>query len=315
MTNEITTINSNSSIASLPLSREEMAMYVTYLDDSMSKYINVIQKQINEQNALLINALNKVVESCISKFDNVNTILENVSGQNTNVSEAIRESTADLKNVLSSSVSEAIKVAVSSGSTARNGFLPVKTSKFSNTLSYQQTAEWIQSVWAACDEIGKATNRSKTNVISEVYKQMRKSGVDVDDLYAQWRETDIGKYKVSKINMCTADSLRPQVDAAIKVLKKTYHVKSKNVPMSIKINKCPLEIRNLIFDYSKKKAVNMLWASRILYKKLGETTNSNMTEDAKEYAKSIGYASCGVGYYISTKKELVSILRQIVKED
>ena len=126
--------------------------------------------------------------------------------------------------------------------------------RFTNSLSEEESIKWINDVWRTCGLIGKRIGKDKKTVLFDVNKIIKDNGVDIYALYTSYKAKNPTR---SMISMCGhSDYFRPLVEAelkkmCVKYFPEKYTLKDMTQSTSGKIStaitmKCPEEIRSII---------------------------------------------------------------------
>ena len=194
--------------------------------------------------------------------------------------------------------------------------------RFTNSLSEEESIKWINDVWRTCRLIGKRIGKDKKTVLFDVNKIIKDNGVDIYALYTSYKAKNPTR---SMISMCGhSDYFRPLVEAelkkmCVKYFPEKYTLKDMTQSTSGKIStaitmKCPEEIRSIISRYAKKNRMTESEALAKLYSDFKLKTGLNMGEEKRKYSASINAVKCGTGYYIAHNQKYFDIFKGIAGE-
>lgn len=295
-----------------PLTREEMATYVDYLNTNTATTAKMIKEYCDSQTEAFVSALSNLKDTYNKKIDKLCDQIEllvNAQNNNSGYIESLRKSLFVIGKDIAKSAAT----------------LPLADQKkeinpkLVNSLSNEESSTWINDAWKSCSIIGKRCGKTKLQVLREVYGILRKSGEDIDKMMEEYKGSFYGK--PSLINMIGhSDYYRPIVEKHIKELHVKYYPEKyefKNTSYSCpsqEVMGCPQNIKSLLVSYAKKNNVSEHAARNIVYKKLKDTADIDFNAERSTFAKNIGYKRCSSGYFVSKVPALLTIMKKIVEE-
>lgn len=313
-----------------PLTREELAMYFTYVVNGAKDFITAVDKRFD----VMEKTLGTVTTGLVAATSGINTITDhftsfvNTAAVNSTVN---KETLSTVATALTSSADWAnklegalLKLAESNMRTAQN----VKQSShkenplFVNTISEFETKSWLNKVWRSAEIISHRTGTDSTSALKEVYAVLRRNGVKLSTLYKEYRTSNPGKAMVNML--AESDILRGKTEDAIKELHKKYYpekytveniVAEKPVYKSQQLISTPAQVKELINTVANRESVHYVVAARNVYKEIEDRANVNLKELATGYAKKMHCSKCSKAYYIGQDEKLMDVLRQIAAGD
>lgn len=277
-----------------PVTKEELALYATYLNASLNDYLQAYEERSAEENRILLSAVSQLNDTYAQKFDALLSVVQNLA-------DAIKGSSV---------LAEPVKAA------------PARTTNpaFINTMDEAATRVWLNKVWKSCEIIGKRCDKTKMQILLAVYKAIRDQGVDLYKYHKEWKQTEAGRLKQSQINMCASDHFRPMVESCLKDMYIKYYPEKYTINeisgfanKSTELINCPESVHALIRKYAKKHNITESAAFSKAYRTLASNSGVKLKEMSKQYAQSVGYKNCCVGYMISKTDVLMAELKRIVE--
>lgn len=276
---------------SLPLTREEMAVYFTCLTQTVKTFADVLQERQDRQNEQMKSILEAQQELQKEFFNRTDRLLaENAKSQRDYFNSA-------LETLKTASVRE----------TPRN---PV----FRNSLDKDRTKEWVRDAYYHVTALASPMKKCKSRVLGYIYGAMFDDKSDLDKLFEEYKSFSP---KTAKINMISeSDELRGKFDRIVSGLEKTYlNPPSKEADVlrfkSVEIRRVPDEIyeaaKPVLYNYKTD-----ILALRAIYKKMESLTGIDLDEMSARYAASIGYKGCNKGYMISHSEPMMRLFRAAV---
>lgn len=268
---------------SAPLSREELALYFTYFVNGAKDFIISIDKRLD--------AMERGFEVI------------------TNVLTSSAEQSTKLENAFCNALSTPVSVV--------NNRNAVTTS---NVTSDPEVNAWLRKVWKSAAIISKKANGDSRTVLKEIYKTLRKDGVDLDSMYTEYYESHPGKAKINMI----ADSkiLRGKTEEIIKSLHKKYYpekytveniVSPKPTYKSQELLSTPENVRSYIQAVADREGIVYTTAASKVYKEIEKRCGENLKELSKELARSYGCSNCSKAYLIAHDETLMVIIKAIAE--
>ena len=291
----------------IPLTREEMAVYVNYMDDNFKKCMIDLNTKIASQNELIVKLVEKFIQLNNQNTDKITKAL----AQN-----SLGSSTTDL-HYISDSVNSLCQ-AVSG--LRLNNTTPVSIAENNinfNTMDVSDIQKWISNVWKSCEVIGKYTNETKIQVLKKMYSSMRTKGVDLSSLYKDYKATCPAK--LAKINMCAkSDYLRKVAEDCIKEMYDNVKFKKEAEENSVTVSKALYKNSSAVDEicrkYAKNNAISEQSAKIMLAMRLKKISGVNIKEERAKFASKHGVKTCSFGTYVENNPELFKMLKKISKE-
>lgn len=314
MNNNNTTAVTNASTSSLPLTREEMATYMSYLTETTEA-----------QNNAFVEALSNLKDTYNKKID---TLCDTIKDSITLLVKAQTDNSAGIE-----SLRKSLFVIGKSFSSINNTATDVKSvrqvnPKLVNTASVTDVKEWIGKAWDSCEIIGNKCGKTKLRVLRDVYAHLREIDGEFDEVYNEYKNGNVFN-KPSIINMIGySDHYRPLVEeyikqlyyqccpvkTAVNITLQADNVKTKKKSKSLALRCIPGDVEDIISDYAKKRGISNRGASNILVSKLSKSCGLNFYKAKEDFLKNIGYKNCGSTYFISQVPALLAMFKSIAEE-
>lgn len=267
---------------SIPLSREELALYFTYFINGAKDFITSIDKRLD--------AMERGFEVI------------------TNVLTSSAEQSIKLENALCNALSTPVSV--------------VNNRNATNTCvtSDPEVNAWLRKVWKFAAIISKKANGDSRTVLREIYKILRKDGVDLDSMYTEYSESHPRKAKINMI--AESKMLRGKTDEIIKSLHKKYYpekytveniVSPKPIYKSQELLSTPENVRSCIQAVADREGLVYTTAASRVYKEIEKRCGENLKELSKELARSYGCSNCSKAYLIAQDETLMVIIKAIAE--
>lgn len=267
---------------STPLSREELALYFTYFVNGAKDFITSIDKRLDAMER---------------GFEVITNILTSSAEQSTK-----------LENALCNALRTPISV--------------VNNSNATNTCvtSDPEVNVWLRKVWKSAAIISKKVNGDSRVVLREIYKILRKDGVDLDSMYTEYSESHPGKAKINMI--AESKMLRGKTEEIIKSLHKKYYpekytveniVSPKPIYKSQELLSTPENVRSCIQAVADREGIVYTTAASRVYKEIEKRCGENLKELANELARSYGCSNCSKAYLIAQDETLMVIIKAIAE--
>lgn len=306
MNNNNTTAVTNASTSSLPLTREEMATYMSYLT-----------KTTEAQNNAFVEALSNLKDTYNKKID---TLCDTIKDSITLLVKAQTDNSAGIE-----SLRKSLFVIGKSFSSINNTTADVKSvrhvnPKLVNTASVTDVKEWIGKAWDSCEIIGNKCGKTKLRVLRDVYAHLREIDGEFDEVYKEYKDSNAFN-KPSIINMIGySDHYRPLTEEYIKQLYKQCLPKKSRVRktnrdfQSMDVRYTPDTIKEIVSKYAKRHGVSEHSATTTLFKKLRKSCGINFKKAKEDYMEKLGYCQCGSGYFVSKTPALMEMLKVLAEE-
>lgn len=268
---------------STPLSREELALYFTYFVNGAKDFITSIDKRLD--------AMERGFEVI------------------TNVLTSSAEQSTKLENALCNALRTPVSVV--------NNRNAVTTT---NVTSSPEVAIWLRKVWKSAAIISKKANGDSRVVLREIYKILRKDGVDLDSMYTEYSESHPGKAKINMI--AESKMLRGKTEEIIKSLHRKYYpekytveniVSPKPIYKSQELLSTPENVRSYIQAVADREGIVYTTAASKVYKEIEKRCGENLKELSKELARSYGCSNCSKAYLIAHNETLMVIIKAIAE--
>lgn len=267
---------------STPLSREELALYFTYFVNGAKDFITSIDKRLDAMER---------------GFEVITNILTSSAEQSTK-----------LENALCNALRTPISV--------------VNNSNATNTCvtSDPEVNVWLRKVWKSAAIISKKVNGDSRVVLREIYKILRKDGVDLDSMCTEYSESHPGKAKINMI--AESKMLRGKTEEIIKSLHKKYYpekytveniVSPKPIYKSQELLSTPENVRSYIQAVADREGIVYTTAASRVYKEIEKRCGENLKELANELARSYGCSNCSKAYLIAQDETLMVIIKAIAE--
>lgn len=273
---------------STPLSREELALYFTYFVNGAKDFITSIDKRLD--------AMERGFEVI------------------TNVLTSSAEQSTKLENALCNALRTPISVVNNRNAVTTN------TVTTTNVTSSPEVNAWLRKVWKSAAIISKKANGDSRVVLREIYKILRKDGVDLDSMYTEYSESHPGKAKINMI--AESKMLRGKTEEIIKSLHKKYYpekytveniVSPKPIYKSQELLSTPENVRSYIQAVADREGIVYTTAASKVYKEIEKRCGENLKELSKELARSYGCSNCSKAYLIAHDETLMVIIKAIAE--
>ena len=284
--------------SSSPLTREELAMYFTCFVNTANEYVNSTTNLIKEHISSVDKRLD-VLEKGIIGFTEGNEITKN----------CMRRISNTMSSILA--LKQENNVVVQNHPVPQNPLLV-------GTLSSADVSVWLKKAWKSFDIISYRTGKDSKSSLKEVYKVLRENGVQLSELYKEYRASNPGKAMINMI--ASSDILRSKAEDAIKQLHRKYYpekytvdniVNEKPIYRSQLLLTTPDEVRGCIQVIADKTGMVYNSAAAKVYKEIENRANINLKSAAKDYAFKNGYSNCSKAYYIKQDEKLMNMLREV----
>lgn len=291
----------------IPLTREEMAVYMNYMDDNFKKCMIDLNTKIAGQNELIVKLVEKFIQLNNQNTDKITKALtQNSLGSSTTDLHYISDSV----NSLCQAVSELKINNKHTVSIAENNI------NF-NTMDINDIQKWISNIWKSCEIIGKYTNETKIQVLKKMYSHMRTKGVNLSSLYKEYRATS--PVKLAQINMCAkSDYLRKVAEDCIKEMYSDVKSPNEVEESKVTVHKALYKNSNVVDEicrkYAKNNSISEQSAKIILAMRLKKISGVNIKEERAKFASKHGVKTCSFGTYVENNPELFKMLKKISKE-
>ena len=288
MSNNLSTNNKNTVITKTPLTREEMALYIEYMNNSINVmkegFISAIENMcvINKkQNEELVGA----IKTLTNEYQQTNALLT----QEYHETNSILNKMTNKTDIKSKTVSE---------------------------FSEKDKRDWMNKIFDTCKEIGRMSDKNELRVLSDIYKLSQTNGVDIYAAFEEYKKEN--PHHPVKIRMCSESSvLRESIENSIQELQNKYGrvvKKKKCYSPSTELMTVPKEIENLYSHYMKNHKVTREAAVASMNADLKRRTGRDIPKERFEYAVKHGYKNCSSAYYIAHTPELMKVFKQISEE-
>ena len=318
------TVSSN-----LPLSREEMAMYIAAIQEQANAHTEevknmctgtfaavckIVQKQAEENSKVLSIIADTASKQYSSSTLNISKITDCLN----NMKVALEDFTKSIPAKIEVSAAKEETKLAAHGPSPEDLFLNVVKELLKKIcLKYsidQKTAYTIiYSRMADIDDINVYTYRNENSIIKSISKD------------AEARESFI---KCARI-LC-GEMPFPKKEKRIDCRNVNFESRRVDViNITSDANKCssnknplwttPQEIKDLINEYRNKVGRNWCFehATNRLFKELAKRSGcavTDLTQKARDYARTVNQQRCSTSCYIFANKELFSMMKKIVEE-
>lgn len=222
-----------------------------------------------------------------------------------------------ITNILTSSAEQSTKLENALCNALRT---PVSNVTTTNVTSSPEVNAWLRKVWKSAAIISKKANGDSRVVLREIYKILRKDGVDLDSMYTEYSESHPGKAKINMI--AESKMLRGKTEEIIKSLHKKYYpekytveniVSPKPIYKSQELLSTPENVRSCIQAVADREGIVYTTAASRVYKEIEKRCGENLKELANELARSYGCSNCSKAYLIAQDETLMVIIKAIAE--
>ena len=293
-----------------PLDREEMANYMTYLNDSNASNTQAMITFIKEYIDHKDKEYNAFLEGIIDVLSKKLVAL-------TNIIEASNKKTAKIQEEFLSTITTILKENKSENIIIKRNPL------FHNTMSASDQELWIEKV---CGEIAKICLEEHLNkdvVYNDIYAALTNKGYNLETLLKEYKQINPNANLLTMIaasgELCSkfSNEINKRIHKEIvSTLKNTNvttikpTVKSdKKLSYSSEVKRCPDNVRNII-----KRLSNGKNPAPRTYKKAYDLIGIDTDAIVKTTAKRLNVSDVSVAYAIGTNPILVSQLDRAVTE-
>lgn len=307
-----------------PLTREEMATYMDYLNTNTENTAKSIKSYCDNQTNMFVDAISNLK-------DTYNTKITQLCDKISLLVEAQTDSTKHIESLRKSlfAISKDIACAYATVANATNTADGVKkpdnkvkkeiNPKFVSSLSNADALKWGNDVWKSCGIIGKRCGKTNSQVLEDIYNALRKIGEDIDGMFKEYCEY-MGRKESIGAMISRSDYYRPLVEKYIKELHVKYYPEKyafKDIVHtcpSKEAIECPQVVKDIITGYAKKRNISEQAACSILYRKLKKASNIDFNAEKKAFENRIGFKNSSPGYFVSKMPNLLSIMKSVAEE-
>ena len=311
---------------SVPLTREELAMYFTYFVNSSNEYMSNTAKMITDH----ITAVDKRLDVLTQGYDDLRNTFNSLRSGYQTVLKGYTNSESRA-TALETALTDYLNRKETSPTVTSNVATPVATthaptsatpdSIFTNSLGPDATTAWVKDVWCAASAIAAKSHTDSHDALREIYKIIRQNGIQLSGLYGDWKQNNPHRAMVNMIS--ESDYLRGEAEKAIHELYDKYYPErnekkdQRETTTPSKIYKSqllmstPAEVRKCIEAVSNRDNLVYNRAAASVYREIERRIKEDLRLLADNFAENEGYMHCSKAYYISQKPELMKVLGEI----
>ena len=266
--------------SSTPITREELALYFTYLVNGAKDFITAVDKRLD------------LMEK---EFTAVTTALT---------------SAEDVSIKLDSVLSDLLKGITNIPKKEANGI----------DHERDEIKNWLNKILKSAEIIGTKAGMDSKAVLKEIYRLLREDGVNIDGMYEEYYSLHPGKAKINMIAESEMLRNRAEEVIKMlhrKYYPEKYTVDSivcpKPIYKSQELLSTPEEVRNCIQIIASREGLVYTAAASRTYKEIEKRCGENLKDLANRLARGYGYSNCSKAYLISHDETLMAILRAIAE--
>lgn len=287
-----------------PLSREEMATYLAFMDDSFQTNTDNMRNLCDTQSKVLNDAINKM------SMGYNNTLTE--------LSEILNVLVKGQKDLLSAINTLNNTACTKFGFINKTDIKNKVNTLFCSSWNEHKQSLWIKKVRGEIANLCLEENRIEGVVYKDIYSSMKQEGYDVDDLLREYKSVNSKADIVSMI--AASDDLRDIFSNCItKCTNKTGSKKDIDISTSKYTNKknCPSEMSKHIPDNVKKIVARLAPDGNPnvgTYRKAYSLLGIDKKAFIKETEEKIGLKHIVLGYAIGINPSMVIKLDHAISE-